>query len=323
MKGKSDLLLSACASVATIGELPLRNGWKPGTPLPKRLALLRKGDNPGAKGTFTVTDATLATLSAFQRKLGRERVALDFEHNTCPGTPEYDRTHEPREVAAFGTVTVLDDLMIILDALTWTPAGEKMAPNFEDISPVLYHGADGAVLGIHSVGLVKCGSQYGLTFLSADDPNQENSMDPEKIASMIAEAVAAAIAPLAKRLEALEGKSDPDMEACAARVLDAKLVPFSTAITALTAADAAREKEHLIRCAMIDGKDVASLTPATITALSVPDLKAQLDALKAGVIPLSARTVPGAGDKKTKSGPTDQQSAVARNLGLDPAKVAW
>jgi hypothetical protein len=84
----------------------------------------------------------------------------------------------------------------------------------------------------------------------------------------------------------------------------------------------AREKEHLIQCAMLEGKNVSTLTPATVTALSVDDLKQQLSKLKPGEIPLTALTIDRP-PPAAAAGPSEQQREIASRMGLDPAKVAW
>lgn len=300
----------------------LKTGWKPGEPLPTRLPLFKAGDNPTAKGTFRVTEATLTNLAAYQRRIGRERVALDFEHNTVPGSREYARTREPREVAAFGTVTVLDGA-IVLDGIKWTSLGMEKAEHYEDLSPVVRHTADGEVRGIEAVALVRCGATYGLSLLSADDydslQDKDNTMTPEQIAAAIQAAIDAAVTPLRTQLSAVE-------TAIGAAPKSDVLTALSAQVATLERNDASREKDFLIRCAMLDGKNVALLKPETVTALSAEDLRKQLDALKPGEIPLEKRTILGAPDKDGAGKPpepTEQQRNLAARLGLDATKVAW
>jgi hypothetical protein len=279
----------------------------------------------------------LTTLAAYQRRVGRERVQIDFEHATVPGTPEYDRTQEPRPVAGFAAVALSPDNAIVLDAIHWTTLGVANAEHFEDVSPVVVHTKDGEVVGIHSAALVRCGAAYGLTLLAAPDAEEtetettpeEKTMDPEAIKAAIAEA----LAPMQARLEALEkklgegaAKAEVDKTELSAAI-DGALGPIRVDFARLSAENVAREKEHLVRLAMIDGKNVRTLTPETVTALSVDQLKAQLDALTSGEVPLTQQTrttaLSAAGAGGAAGGATEQQRAVARSLGLDPAKVEW
>ncbi|HEY0551682.1 MAG TPA: hypothetical protein VGF13_18905 [Verrucomicrobiae bacterium] len=110
---------------------------KPGA-LPQRMRVLDWGMNRTLKGDLTVDETTLAVFAANQRKTGRDRVALDFEHNTVPGSEEYNRSQEPRSVAGFWTPQVIRGEGLVLVAPTWTPEGQKSALNYEDVSAAVF-----------------------------------------------------------------------------------------------------------------------------------------------------------------------------------------
>jgi hypothetical protein len=136
------------------------------TELPPRIKLLSWGVNETTEGPITVNERSLEAFADMQRKTGRERVALDFEHNTVPGTPEYERTQEPRAVAAYGTPLIIQGEGLFLDGLTYTEIGEANAANYEDVSAAPFTN-DGLVLGLHSAALTRTGAAFGQHFKPA------------------------------------------------------------------------------------------------------------------------------------------------------------
>ena len=141
-----------------------------GAPLPKRLRLFRLGTNETSQGPFVVTEETLANLSAVQRKMGRERIAIGWEHNIDPGSEEYKRTNEPRPVAARGaTVMAVAGQGIDLVDIDWTDLGSQNIGQYEDLSPTpVYNTNTREVRGLLSASLVRAGAVYGLS-LSASE----------------------------------------------------------------------------------------------------------------------------------------------------------
>ncbi|HEX5222627.1 MAG TPA: phage protease [Verrucomicrobiae bacterium] len=135
--------------------------------LPSRLKILGWGKSTSVHGDVTLGELSALVLPQKQRALGFEKVALDFEHNTVPGTAEYNRTSEPRRVAAFGVVKLFPNEGLFLDELEWTPAGQAEARNFTDLSPAVEMDRDGNVLFVHSAALTRNGAVYGLSFFSA------------------------------------------------------------------------------------------------------------------------------------------------------------
>jgi len=136
--------------------------------LPRRLKLLDWGRNETVKGPVIVSDLTARQLPAMQAARGFDRIALDYEHNTVAGTPEFERTREPREVAAYGTPLLIPGEGLFLDQIEYTPSGESNARNYIDLSPAPERAADGTVVFLHSVALVRQGAVEGLSFFSVD-----------------------------------------------------------------------------------------------------------------------------------------------------------
>ncbi len=89
--------LQASSRIAPTGELPTR------------ILMMKWGENDTAEGPMTVGMKTLQASTLWD-SLGFGEVAIDFNHNTCPGHPSYKG--EPAKIAAVCTPRVggkLDD----------------------------------------------------------------------------------------------------------------------------------------------------------------------------------------------------------------------
>jgi phage I-like protein len=137
--------------------------------LPVRLKILDWGENKTLSGVVRVDDTTLSVLESNQKKEGLDRVAIDFEHNTAPGSTEYLRSSEPRPVAGYGVPRVIKGDGLYLEDIIWTPDGEKHAANFIDLSPCVQLDANGSVTFVHSVALTRAGAVEGLHFYATKE----------------------------------------------------------------------------------------------------------------------------------------------------------
>lgn len=135
--------------------------------LPRRMKLFGWGSNDTTKGSVVLNEVTRGAFAANQRRLGRERVAVDFEHNTVEGAPEYARSKEPRPVAGFGAPRLIPGDGLYLEGIVATPEGERNVANYEDISPATWLADDGTLLGLHSVALCRAGAVFNLTLAAA------------------------------------------------------------------------------------------------------------------------------------------------------------
>ena len=135
---------------------------QPGAPLPDRIKLLSWGRNDSIQGLIIVGHVTAARLAIEQKSRGFGEVALDFEHNTVPGSPEYERSQEPRRVAAYGTPTVRAGEGLFLENMRWTPAGVEAARLYRDLSPSVALDDQREVTFVHSAALVRNGAVHGL-----------------------------------------------------------------------------------------------------------------------------------------------------------------
>lgn len=253
--------------------------------LPLRIKILNWGRNETVHGPVILDATTVAQFAANQKKLGRESVALDFEHNTVPGTEEYKRTTEPRPVAAFAAPVLVPNDGLYLERLSWTPEGNKSAYNFQDLSAAPFLDAEGRVIALHSAALTKNGATYDLpTFFDqaeikamsaslTQNNNNEKTM-PEKFLSLAV-------------LSAIVGLAETATEAEVTAELKKRLAPLQLPdIQPLTAADAALDarlkkiedaatKGIAVLSATIDGKVV------TLNAEDVVKLHNRVETLSA------------------------------------------
>lgn len=294
----------------------ISNGAREGE-LPKRMKILNWGRNP-AVGKFSpvVSDHTVAVLTANQLAGGADRVAIDFEHNTCKGTPAYrESTPEPRKVAGYGTPLAISGDGLYLTDIEWTPAGREYAMNYADLSPAIRPNAANDVEFLHSVALCRQGAVAGLSFYSAINPEGVNMEEDIKKMGEQFSAVQAVLDDLKTRLDALTNTAAPmeAMSAATAKIdsLEAKIV----ALSADLAADATRrDKAALLDGALRDGKVIA-LSAEAVGKLSTDDLKAHIAAVKS-TVPLSAMTAAHIQQPISPSG--DNLRRIAQAAGVNP-----
>lgn len=240
---------------------PISNGALSGK-LPERIKLLSWGENPSVKGVIRVNERTIAHLAQDQGARGFGEVALDFEHNTVPGSAEYERSQEPRKVAAYGVPKVVPNEGLYLEGLRWTPTGQAEALNFADLSPAVQTEADGTVRFLHSVALVRNGAVEGLSFFSVDLKG-ENHMEKTNILTLTAVAAALGLgaeateAEVCGKLKTLSAPATaPDLKPLEEKIaaLEGKLTTLSAELSAGTTAAVEREKGELIARFSAEGR---------------------------------------------------------------------
>jgi hypothetical protein len=146
---------------------PISNGALNSKDLPTRIHVLSFGKTETLDDPIHVNEKTRKVFAATQKRIGRERVPLDFNHNTVSGTRAYEEDKEPRAVAGYGTPVIEDDGIWLTD-IQWTPSGIKSAKDYEDLSPApLLDEKDNTVIGLHSVALCPAGAISDLHFYSA------------------------------------------------------------------------------------------------------------------------------------------------------------
>jgi phage I-like protein len=136
--------------------------------LPSRLKIFDWGMNRTSEGDFLVDDGTLECFAQNQSKLGREEIAIDFNHSTVEGTAAFNASQGKGSIAGYGVPVVVRGSGIFLNKVETTPSGSETFKDYKDLSPApLYDESTGRVLGLHSVALTPTGAVYNLTLDSA------------------------------------------------------------------------------------------------------------------------------------------------------------
>jgi phage I-like protein len=134
--------------------------------LPRRIKVLNWGDNPNSHGKRVNVGPLFAKCLSAETYPYR-KVALDFEHNTFPGTAAYKESKEPRPVAGFGTIEAVEGEGVFITMSSWTPDGERMAANYADVSAGAVTDEEGNLIAVASVALCRTGSVEGMDFVEA------------------------------------------------------------------------------------------------------------------------------------------------------------
>lgn len=285
--------------------------------LPARLRLLAWGRNETAKGPVILNDQTAAVFAHNQRATGRERVAVDFEHNTVEGMPEYERTREPRPVAGFGAPRLIPGDGLYLEQITTTPEGERESPNYEDLSPSPWLAADGTLVGLHSVALCRAGSVYDLTLngaataaltalLTLSDVRSQTNTQPHttppmsekfltltSLAAMLSLPDTSTEVEIGARLKALTAPPPAPPAAPDLAPVNAQLTALSARVDTLVTSLDTIERASLISQATQEGKVLPQeatlkLLPTAALKALVADTKPTLQAMTATARPLPA-----------------------------------
>lgn len=323
-RGVSKLILQTLRSSA----VPLYAADAP----PKRLVVLPWGRNPSRRGDFVVDEQTTKVFDANQQKNRIDgKLALDFEHNTLPGTPAYESSSEPRPIAAWAMCKVIPGEGVVYEDIEWTPDGLSAWQRklYQDLSPAPVRGPDGkTVIAMHSTALCRHGELADLTIdhaaaprglaayfaaLSADlspTPPLSPSMKSKLIALLAAIGVtlpesadetttSAALDEALKKYQAEEKKEgskteNPENKARAAEAegLSAEIAAMRKEAAASKAEVEQLRKENLIEQATRDGK-VIPLSAESIKAAPLSVIQDLVKAAKPGEVSTQKRTVDG------------------------------
>ena len=313
--------------------------------LPRRIKVLNWGDNPNSHGKRVNVGAL------FVRCLNAEtypyrKVALDFEHNTFPGTAAYKESQEPRPVAGFGTIEAVEGEGVFITMSSWTPDGEKMAANYADVSAGAVTDKEGNLIAVASVALCRTGSVDGMDFVEAPlsgsvssalsgiinqgdghrgPPPQKkgNAMDYKTLLlkalglgeDATDEAIQAALAKVAEK-KPTEEEQKAALHAAVKEAVAEAVKPIEEKVVALSAAAARHEKADLIAEAAREGKVIA-LSADAIGKITVDDLKATIEKTPV-TVPLNAKT-PGHMKETPPAGEVSEEfRQIALNCGVDP-----
>lgn len=333
MKSKSQSQSITMVSVVTPVALAAGDGAK----LPTRMKVLGWGDNPNCQGRKVVVGRKLVESMAAPTYAFKQ-IALDYEHNTCPLSSAYKHSQEPRPVAAFLSVDVVEGQGVFVNVDRWTPSGLENAHNYCDLSATPMMDAEGNVVAVVAVALTRTGAVPGITFsqaaLAALAAMEDENKNPEGIEMNWKEIVA-------KQLGLEPGCTDEELQTAwkahleqvaakpAAKPDTAALSAtevgeiVATAVQASTAALSARldaqEKQKIVDDARGEGK-VVCLSAELMGRLSVDEIKAHCAALPVAV-PLAALTpVTIAEGRVVALSATEME--VCASLGLTPEAYA-
>lgn len=306
--------------------------------LPARVKILNWGDNPNVNGARVHLGATAVAALAHPLNAWK-RIALDFEHNTLPGTPAFNASKEPRPVAGFGMLSIVPGDGAYLEGITYTPEGQANAANYAGLSAGPVCDREGNVQIIMSAALVRNSAVPGMDFkpcplsASADEqmdlivpaPENRNQMNyKDGLCKMLdldpATATDEEIEAALEKRKAPKPAAVP-LSAEIAIAIGTAMKPLTEQLATLKADIAQRDKNDLLAAARHEGKVVA-LSADAIGALSLDHLKQVIEKTPV-TVPLSARTPGFVQEPKLSdgAGPTDADRQIARNCGVDPEKV--
>ena len=312
--------------------------------LPRRIKVLNWGDNPNSHGK-RVNVGPLFAKCLNAETYPYRKVALDFEHNTFPGTAAYKESKEPRPVAGFGTIEAVEGEGVFITMASWTPDGEKMAANYADVSAGAVTDDDGNLIAVASVALCRTGAVDGMDFVEAPlsggvssalsgiinqgraEPGHQDNQKGQQAMNYKAlllkalglgedatdEAIQAAVAKVAEK------KPEEDAAALSAAVKTAvaeAVKPIEEKVAALSAAAVAHEKQDLINEAAREGKVIA-LGADAVGKITVEDLKATI-AKTPVTVPLNAKTPANMKETPPAGEVSEEFRQIALNCGVDP-----
>lgn len=321
--------------------------------LPERIKVLNWGENPNFHGlAVRVGKPLMAAMSSGVYPF--KRVALDFEHNTYPGSPAYLESVEPRKVAGFGTIEVVEGEGVYLCVDSWTPQGAEGAVNYCDVSAVPAMDKFGNVVAVKSVALCRNGAVPEMEFrdvaLSVDsafvdlvstNTNKEISMeklkafiakllgkepadvtDEEVVAEVEKKFAAGAVEP--KPVDAALNVADVGAVVKAAvaqavKELETQVVALSASVDSVKGAGVAKDKQGIIDEGRRAGKDVR-LPEEAVAALSVDAIRTHVDGLPV-TIPVDKRTPFSVREKGAVGVVTEYQRSLCLSCGVDADAV--
>ncbi len=313
---------------------------------PSRLVVFPWGTHPTRRGKFIVSDLTASVFAGNQAKMRLDgKIALDFEHNTLPGTTAFKNSPEPRAVAAWGLAAVEPQVGIVLTDLEWTPEGLTAwkGRHYQDLSPSPFRDAENNVIALHSVALVRHGEVEGLTLhaaaskeiaaflcaLSADadpttpDPALANSMKDalSKLLALLGQTVSAETdeAGLTTALTAAIAKVNELTQAKGgAEPMSAEI---QTRFDALSGEFEGFKKAALIQQATAAGK-VIGLSAEALKIVPLSALEELVKNAKAGEVPTGKAATDGDAEAKEKpEALSAETAALSAQMGLTEAEV--
>ncbi len=318
----------------------ISNGALKGETLPQRLKFFAWGDNKSTDGNFRAGEKTSAELAANQKKFGFERVAIDFNHCSVPGTDTYKdllAQGQPPLIFGYGRVNPVPGEGLYLEDIIWTPLGVQHARNFEDLSPAIQD-EDGEVTLVHSVALTPNGKVEGLEFFTAtgttttsEDEEEKNTKTQstvlsDKTLTLLSVAGMLGLPETAEEKTVLETLGqrlkEPDAQgripAEVITTLNARVEALEKKLTDGARADENAERLRMVTLLSAEGKsprrgDGAAYSRDELLALDVPTLRL-LHANTPVTVPLAARGMTSQIDGQGRFVSRDSQGNVSVDL---------
>lgn len=304
---------------------------EPGKELPTRLLICPWGEIQTNKGRIICNSTTLSQLPRNNALAKRDRIALDFNHNTVEGSPSY--RGEPAKVAAYANFEVVEGEGIYLSAIEWTPEGREHAEggHYPDLSPAIATNDAGEIIFLHSAGLARQGEIDGIVLFSAPshiqlirtlsaDPTTTNPMDYKKLLlTVLGLAESATDEEVTAAIQAKAEKKDGEDSTEDIKAMSARIKSLEEAVKTFSASGEKQERDQLVARAIREGK-VIPLSAEQIASMPVTTLSALVDGLPV-TVPLEARTPEKI--KEFSAGMPDNSVAaeIRENLGI--SKEAW
>lgn len=302
--------------------------------LPARILIMPWGDNATAEGQVIVNETTLKTLASYNASKNWDRIALDFEHSSVPGSPTYKG--EPVKVAGYGTLQTVEGEGIYLLMSSWTREGKEYAAggHYGDLSPVVQVNAKNEVIGLHSAALCRHGATPGLIFLSATttQTNMDNKppqtadelfaalktalglgadADPAAVMAAFATKIEEATKALSAAAEAAKKKDEPDADP-AVKALTATVAGLADSVKALTGKLEQNERTAILSAAAREGKEVPKTAAETMPLDQLKLLCAELPV----TVPIERRTVDATTLMLSSSGGEPKEDAISKHTGV-------
>ena len=306
-------------------SLALQGAFAPGSDgqLPARIKIFNWGVNETKKGPVIVNETTVRELPLNQDAAGFDVISLDYQHTTVPGSEEYKRTKEPRDIAAQLKLDLVPGDGLYVLVLNWTPTGKEKAINFVDLSPAPAVNDKRELVFLHSVALCRQGATEDLHFLTLsvgdeggiETSTKESAMDPKVLQELISKSVSDALKPLADRLTVLETTGSGAKTTI--ETLAADMTATKTTVATLTATLAQKDREDLI----LDAKRAGKVIPLSAEDLKTVDLGMlrKIVAQTPVTVPVTQVTLLNVADPS--SGISPALAMVCRVTGREPQKV--
>lgn len=286
--------------------------------LPEKIKILNWGVNQTAFGDIEVNDLTLSAIEAQRDADTYRRIVIDFEHQSERNSKNF--VPSPRLHAGYGDAICLAGDGLYVEKVAYTPAGNKYAPEYADVSGAvsLIKGTR-VVGGLRSVALCPNGAARDMVFLSGDEVHGSEvvtlATDGDHERAKLIEQISAlneALKALASDLKTVKDENTllRDSNKNLIEELQNRVTTLSAESSAAVASAERSERLLLLDGAKRDGK-ILPLSADQCAALPIDDLREIVGRAKAGVVPLVPKTPLVVEEKHT-----NQKSEISRMLGV-------